>query len=353
MIQRCVKGVALGAVATLLLSNAGSAARPSPERRATVASSYLISQQNPDGSFPGFSPLGSTADAVASLVAARRGPEAIETALDYLEENAGQAETGGQVAKLVLAAVAGGRNARSFGGRDLVQFLFDSEQASGQYGAHTAEDAYDGEVTNHVLTMLALAAAPDADPSSNSLVWLADAQCDDGGWQHTGPPASGENRHCFTGDADEDFFRSDTNTTSLAVQAIAAHAQSTAPLRPSPFRFFRAIRDERKGGWGYSWDLRLTDANSTALVIQAYAAEGRTPPDDATRALTRLQYRLCGPASKAGAFAYSYEQREGGGLARTERDPGATIAAIPALLKRPFPIGDAGTLRPAAAPRPC
>jgi hypothetical protein len=353
MIQPTVRGAALGAVVALLLSNVASAATPSLERRATVASSYLIAQQKGDGSFPGFSPLGSTADAISALVASRRGPEAIDAALDFLEEHASEAETVGQAAKLVLTAVAGGRDPRDFGGRDLVKVLVDAEQESGQYGPHTPDDQNDGEVTDHVLAMLALAAAPEADPSSNSLAWLAEAQCDDGGWQHTGPPGANEDRHCFSGDAQEDFFRSDTNTTSLAVQAIAAHAQASAPLQPSPFRFFRAIRDDRRGGWGYSWDLRLTDANSTALVIQAYVAEGRTLPEGAMRALTRLQYRLCGPTSKAGAFAYSYEGREGGGYTRTPRDPGATIAAIPALLKEPFPIEETDTLRPVPRPRSC
>lgn len=347
MFHRLSKGAALGALASVLISVAPADAGPTLQRRARLAASYLASHQNEDGSFPGFSPLGSTADAVTSLVAARRAPSSIQAALDYLEAHATEAETLGQKAKLVLAAVAGGRDPRSFGGQDLVQPLLDSEQDSGQYGASTPNDPFDGEVTDHVLVMLALAAAPDADPSSNSIRWLLVAQCEDGGWQHTGPQSDNENSHCFTGNADEDFFRSDTNTTSLAVQAVAAHPEATAPYPNSPFRFFRKIRDPRKNGWGYSWDVRLTDANSTALVIQAYAAYGKALPEGALRALKQLQHRLCGEPSSAAGFAYTWEPRDGAGYRKGPPDGGATIGAIPALLKRPFPIAPAEVTKPA------
>lgn len=347
MFRRLSKGVALAALASLIISVAPANAAPTLQRRARLAASYLASQQNEDGSFPGFSPLGSTADAVTSLVAVRRSPSSIQAALDYLEARVAEAETLGQKAKLVLAAVAGGRDPRDFGGRDLVQPLLDSEQESGQYGAPTPDDPFDGEVTDHTLVMLALAAVPDADPSSNSIRWLLLAQCEDGGWQHTGPQSDNENSHCFSGNAEEDFFRSDTNTTSLAVQAVAAHPEATAPYANSPFRFFRKIRDPRKNGWGYSWDVRLTDANSTALVIQAYVAYGKALPEGAMKALKRLQHRLCGDPSSAAGFAYTWEEREGVGYRKGPPDPGATIAAIPALLKRPLPIAHAEVTKPA------
>lgn len=335
MIHRIKRGAALAVLAALLLSTVPAAAGPTLRRRARQASGWLTTHQNEDGSFPGFSPLGSTADAVLSLVAARRAPSSIEAALDYLEAHVADADTLGQKAKLVLAAVAGGRDSRDFGGEDLVQAMLDSEQQDGRYGAATPADPFDGEVTNQALVILALAAAPGVDPSTNALVWLVDAQCDDGGWQHTGPQAADENGHCFTGNPNADFFRSDTNTTSLAVQAIAAHPQAIAPLESSPFRFFRKIRDQRKGGWGYTWNLRLTDANSTAAAVQAFVSFGKRLPDGAMRALTRLEYKLCG--RRAGAFAYTYEER-GGRLRKAGPDEGATIAAIPALLKRTLPI---------------
>jgi hypothetical protein len=284
-------------------------------------------------------------------VAARRGPVAIESALDHLEANVADASGVGQKAKLVLAAVAGGRDPSNFGGMDLVQDLLDGEQPDGQYSADTPEDPFDGEVTDQTLAILALAAAPGADPSSNSLAWLISTQCGDGGWQHNGPPATDENNHCFTGDGTSDFFRSDTNTTSLAVQAIAAHPQASAPLERNPLRFFRKIRDTKKGGWGYTWNLKLTDANSTALAIQAFVAQGAALPSGAMRALKRLQYRLCG--KRAGAFAYTYEKRDDGSFRKTAPDAGATIGAIPGLLKRPLPVAAFDVTRAAPSPGAC
>jgi hypothetical protein len=342
MIQRCVKGVALGAVATLLLSTASFGAKPSLRRRAAVATGYVVSQQNADGSFPGFSPVGSTADAVSALVAARRGPRAIQQALDYLESNIDQADTIGEKAKLVMAAVAGGRDPADFGEENLVQDIVDSEQPSGRYGATT-------EVFNHALAILALAAAPGADPSSNALTWLVEAQCDDGGWQFDEPRRQNEDEHCSGGEGD--FFQSDTNTTSYAVQAIAAHPQASAPPAASPFRFFREMRDPEKKGWGYDRGFRLTDSNSTALVIQAFVAAGKALPDGAMRALKRLQYRLCGEAP--GAFPYSYEKQDDGTYEKTPPDAGATIGAILGLLKKPLPVRSAQVTKPAPRKTPC
>lgn len=344
MFQRSKKaGALIGAVALTAVMVPAEAA-PTPARRARVASGFVVSNQNQDGSFPGFSQLGSTADAVVSLVAARRGPKAIKRALDYLEDNVADADTIGEKAKLVMAAVAGGRDPLSFGGQNLVQQIAESEQQNGRYGATT-------EVFNHALAMLALEAAPTVDPSTNAFTWLVNAQCADGGWQFDEPPRPNEDEHCYSGDPNADFFQSDTNTTSYAVQAIAAHPQATAPLERSPFRFFRQIRDSEKRGWGYSWTFRLTDTNSTALVIQAFKAGERALPKGALRALKRLQYRLCGNAR--GAFPYSYEQREDGSYKKTGRDVGATIAGVLGLLRKPLPVAFASVTRAVPKPTRC
>lgn len=327
MSHRSSKGAAVGMIAALMISATPAAAGPTLAKRARVASGYVASQQNPDGSFPGFSPLGSTADGVVSLVAARRGPKAIAKALDYLETNVAEADTIGEKAKLVMAAVAGGRDPLDFGGENLVQQIAESEQQDGRYGPTT-------EVFNHALALLALEAAPTVDPSTNALTWLVEAQCADGGWQFDEPQRQNEDEHCFGGEGD--FFQSDTNTTSYAVQAIAAHPQATAPLEKSPFRFFRQVRDPIKKGWGYDRAFNLTDTNSTSLVIQAFTAAGKTLPSGAMKALKKLQYRLCG--KKRGAFPYSYEKQENGTYKKTGPDVGATIGGILGLLKKPLPV---------------
>lgn len=330
-----------GAIAvTLVVCVTPSFAR-TPRQRARVATTYLESEQNDDGSFPGFSPLGSTADAVLSLVAARRGPEAIEAALDFLEAQVAEATTIGLKAKLALAAVAGGRDPRSFGGQDLVEQIASSEQADGRYGATT-------EVLNHALAMLALEAAAE-EPSPAAVAWLVDAQCRDGGWEFQDPSSDADDRHCFSGEGD--FFTSETDTTGYAIQALqfvyAVQPNSPQPDQ-SPFRFLRNRRDPKKKGWGYDRAFPLTNANSTALAIQAFVAGDRRVPRGAVAALAALQRKLCSPGGR-GSFAYSWEKDEDGRYQRTPADVAATVAAILGLLRKPLPIAHHEVTKPTPA----
>jgi len=331
------------ALAFSMLVAVPGAAAPTNKQRARMAVHWLSHHQNEDGSFPGFSPIGSTADAVVSFVAAKRSPEDIDQAIAYLRANETEVDTIGEIAKVVMALVAAQENPRDFAGRDLISEITAAEQESGRYGEGTS-------VFDQALAVLALLAA-DESPSPEALSWLVRAQCPDGGWQFDDRYRKNrDNKHCFTGDAEADYFRSDTNTTSLAVQAVSQSAFVGYRYREDPMTFFRKIRDDVKGGWGYSWNARLTDTNSTALVIQAYVAAGRQLPDGAMRALTRLQYRLCG--ENAGAFAYSYDNQDGR-YTKQAPDAGATIAAIPALLRKPFPIEGAAVSEPPPEPEPC
>ena len=233
-----------------------------------------------------------------------------------------------------MALVASERNPRAFGGRNLVNEISSIQIDSGRYGVDTA-------VFDHALATLAIGSVDG--PIGSATRWLAKAQCDDGGWQRDRPAQPSENRHCFNGNDGDAFTKSDTNTTGLAVQALALTAREEN-LEGNPFGFFRRIRDAEKRGWGYSWGFRLTDANSTALVLQAYFAAGRDLPDGSRRALIRLQHRLCGRG--AGAFSFTWEALEGGGYKRSGRDVGATVAAIPALMGQAFPVEPSDSYKP-------
>jgi hypothetical protein len=104
-----------------------------------------------------------------------------------------------------------------------------------------------------------------------------------------------------------------------------------------PFAFFSAIRDSAGGGWGYTWGFQTTDANSTALVLQAYAAAGLAPPSGSMTALRSLQNIKCGGFSlKAGA----------------KQNVGATIGAVMGLLQQPLPVDPQTVAGPAPA-YPC
>ena len=319
---KTVAGACIALVATTTLAGAG----PTAKRRARVASRYVVNHQADNGSIPTFSPIGGTADAVVALAAAARGGGTIDDAIGYLRRNADEIDTVGEKAKVVMALVAAERQPRSFAGRNLIAEIDQTQLNNGRYGAETP-------VLDHALAILGMRAAGErVGPAGR---WLARAQCDDGGWQRDRPEQPSENRHCFTGNPGDAFTKSDTNTTGLAVQALEVTPRREE-LEADPFGFFRRIRDPEKRGWGYSWGYRLTDTNSTSLVLQAYFARNRHLPDGAGRALNALQHRLCGRG--AGAFSFTWEAREGGGYRRTGRDVGATVAAIPALMREALPV---------------
>lgn len=323
-------------------------AAPTRQRRASTAVSYIAGQQRADGSFRNsLSPLGTTADSVIAFVAAKRGKKQLERSLRYLANNSAEASDVGSLAKLVLAAVAGGRNPRDFGGRDLVADIDAARQPSGQIGLHTDEPG-DPEVFGHALGMLAFAAAREP-VGGNAVRWLTNAQCRDGGWQYDDPASEQDDEQCSAGS--EDFALSDSNTTSIAVQALSAAGGAARADIDEAFAFFAARRDPEKRGWGYDPSFTITDANSTALVIQAYVAADRDLPKGAMRALVKLQRRLCG--RNAGAFAFTWEPDDSGRLRKGPPNLAATIAAIPALKKKALPLAPAGVAKPPLQPRAC
>lgn len=341
--------IAAGLTGALVAGAPVAAGAPSRKKSSRAAVSYIASKQKPGGAIPAFSKIGSTSDGVLALAAARRGPRPMNRALDYLAEQvrdpAGAEErvdTVGELAKVVLAAVAGGRNPRRFGTRNLIAEINDTQLASGRYGRGTA-------VLDHALAMLALRAARAADrtiPARRAARWLKDAQCRDGGWQYDKPVGPKDDLHCSTGEED-DFFTTDTNTSSYAYQALRYRRKL---LSHNALRFFTGARDRARNGWGYSPG-SLTDANSTALVLQAFASSNQPAPKGSLRALRRLQYRLCG--KRGGAFAFTWESKSGGGYRRSGRDLGATIGAVPGLLGRPLPLRPVAVTKGVPRRKPC
>ena len=355
-ISTCRRAFACGVTAAVLAATPGAAA-PTDTRRARMGVRYLVTNQARNGSFPGFGAIASTADAVVAMVAARRAPRAIEDALDYLERNAGSASLG-EEASMVLAAVAGDRDPRAFGGVNLVREIKESQTPEGQYLDPALDNA---EPYTHALAMLALHTA-GADMPLDAAQWLADAQCGDGGWQFDAPDEQTDDEHCYGGDGD--FTLSDSNTTAYAVMALEHAPDVTLPS--NPFAYFKSARDGARGGWKYDHrrspfgSRSYTDANSTSLVLQAFKARGKSVPRGSRAALSDLQYELCGDA--AGAFAYTWT-RSGGKWSRspTRRDAklggassvGATIAAIPGILGRSLPIANFDVTQPAPARPEC
>jgi hypothetical protein len=320
------KVIAASVVMLLVMVSAASAV--TRVYRARHALRYIVRHQADDGSITAFSTVGSTSDAVVAMAAARRGRVRINRALGYLKAHLADAASIGLEAKVVMAVVAGGRDPRHFGGKNLVRKIKRSQQTDGHYGPGAS-------VIDHALAMLALVSA-GVQPAVPATQWLTDAQCPDGGWQFDAPydPTS-DSRHCHNRTT-SDFSRSDTNTTSYAVQALDALATPGVPSM-SPFAYFRWVRDPIKHGWGYDQKSRLTDANSTALVLQAYAAAGRRHPRHAMRPLKKLQYTRCGKHFRF-SVAFTWRKTSSGHFKRTGPDLGATIGAVLGLLRQPLPV---------------
>jgi hypothetical protein len=302
-------------VSSIVLWTGGTAmAATDDAARADAAMAYAGAQQLANGSLPGFSSIGSTADAVLDM--AVTGYDRIDDAIGYLRRQVrkGNVTGVGLTAKVAMAATAVGVDPRHFGGANLIRRLRRTERPSGRFD--------DATVFDQALVILALRSTPGG-PDAAARTWLAGAQCPDGGWQFDRPFRTTENAHCRDVDDPNDFFFSDTNTTAYAVMAL----QDPSGLSADPFGFFAAIRDGAYHGWGYTWGFRRTDANSTALVIQAYASQELAVPAGGMGALRGLQY-------PCGAVAYSFT----GAGARTGKDVGASIGAVLGLLHEPLPV---------------
>jgi len=304
-------------------------------KRVAKASAYIARAQDSDGSIPSYSTFGSTADSVVAMVAAGRGPVTVRKALRFLTA---QVRTGaieaapafdqvGLLAKTTLATVAAGRSPRNFGGENLLARIRNTEEPDGRYGAETGS-------FNQALAVIALEAA-NVGVSRAAMKWLVGAQCADGGWAYDGPPQPSDDDHCVdTNDPPNDWFSSDTNTTSLVVQARRL-ARGPSPA-VSPFAFFKAAR-EGSAGWGYQIGYG-TDANSTGMVIQAYVAAGKRLPKDSMSALKSLQNTTCG------GFKYSNDAWV------TGPDVASTLGGILGLLRQPLPVEPSALIAPPSVP---
>jgi len=306
-------------IVTLVVAAVLAAAVPAlASADATAALGYLQTQQNADGGFgSGFSPdssLSSTADAVLAIVAAGGDLASFDkggnTPLAYLAAQAPSAVTGGDLAKLILAATAAGENPRQLGGVDSVAKLEALIGANGRIGAAT--DTFFG----HCLAVLALQSAERPIPPA-AVGLIKSTQQDGGGWAWDGSAATA----------------ADTNTTAVAVQALAAAGEAPSPIAQALSYYHNIQNDD--GGWPYQSPSSFgtaTDANSTAVTIQAILAAGQDPAgaewttatgQTPVTALEALQ-------NPSGAFAWQATARDDNLL--------ATVQALPALAGKPFPL---------------
>ncbi|HEY5383955.1 MAG TPA: hypothetical protein VIJ56_01880, partial [Acidimicrobiales bacterium] len=296
LIRRTLLGASAVGLATLLTSatllwlaapaGAASAQPQIPQfAAAQAAAKWLVTQQAGDGSIGGA--LSATANGILALAAAH-DTAAAQSALSYMEANANafinssstqNTDGPGQLALLVLDAHAMKVDPTNFGGTNLPARMVATEQTSGAdaglFGTETQLNAFTvgGYVQGLVFTALK-ATGQTADAAA--INWLTGQQCPSGGWvlqsQATSFGGCTEDPSNGTGP--------DTNSTSLALQGLAAQGALTPGVQTSALSFLTSGQDA-DGGWSLyqssSAQPQLSDPQSTGLVIQALAALGLSP----------------------------------------------------------------------------
>ncbi len=249
--------------AVLVLALMATAALPVLAARSQneAALSWLLGSQQADGGFTnGFaagSDLGTTVEVILAGTAAGKdvsmwlSPQGASP-LDYLagQVQGGQVSGAANLSKVTLAAIAAGQDPRSFAGRDLIGALLKTQDAAtGQFGDSLFAHAY---------AVLALRQAGATVPQ-NAIDLLKVNRTEDGGWAMFGGTTPGT---------------ADTNTTALAMQALAAVGEGD--LASGALSYLQRMQNtdggfpwQKPSAWGTE-----TDANSTAVVLQALYALG-------------------------------------------------------------------------------
>jgi Putative Ig domain len=347
-IKRLLAPAALGASLLVAIAAAPSiahAANPSsgtpptvPQvAAATSGSAWLAGQLTPAGFIPvtgapAQANLAATANAVLALASAG-GISSATNALHYLSlhvndyVSVGGSDGPGQLALLILDTHALGADPHSFGGSDLVSRLLATEQTSGpNVGLFGSQDAtFDGAFRQGLsLSALGAAGVTGTTAVGTAEAWLAAQQCPDGGWTSlvtVDNPCNGDPAN---------FAGPDTNSTAQAIQGLSAEGALTTKAARSAAKFLVSAQDP-DAGWGFEPNAvdapGSSDPDSTALVVQAILALGKSPTSTtfvqggSTPVSTLLSFQLTsGPGSGGFFFPGS-----------TDPDLLATYQSVPAV----------------------
>ncbi len=274
------------------------------------AANWLISAQERDGGFGnGYAPgsdLGATAEATFALAKASKVVTATRSAagrtpLDFLASQMSRRKlTTGQAARIALAVTAAGQNPQRFGFRNLTRMILAGyNEQSGVIGEN---------VFAHGLSLIALANAGVKAPTK-AITTLESLQDKSGGWSFMGSGAP------------------DVDTTALAIQALIASGRSPEDaVIERALGYLKGLQNE-DGGFPYQNPSDYgteTNANSTALVVQALIAADITPEAWAAAKGNPLS-ALITLQQSSGSIAYQGSMPGDNAL--------ATIGAIPALFR--------------------
>ena len=297
--------VALALTTLPALSGIGVSASGAEVRKAL---DYLRGRQNSDGGFAEPDRSSSeqlTAWAIVAIKSAGEEPaswrKSGKSPLDYLSAKAGGWSKLTDVERGCLAVASVGADPRSFGGRDLV----------GEIKARMAPDGHIGDMINeHCWGLIALKAAGEAVPES-SRTWLCARQNVDGGFGFSDDTAS------------------DPDDTGAALQALMAAGESRESSTVD--RALKYLKFCQASDGGFCWHSAVSNVASTAWAVQGIAATGQDPGSDSWKkgGKTPLDY-LASMQQADGHIRYMEDS--------DSQPTWMTAEAIPALLKRPYPL---------------
>lgn len=296
-------GLMLVALCLSVLAQPVGAQDHAPEVQKAV--DWLLTQQQEDGGFAGFSGTsdsGATVDAVLALAAARQAGVNVdlESAIKFLEGNAlvYTQQTPGSAAKLAMALVAAGEDPHDIDNVDPMSIV-EVAAGLGLIGIGPYE---------HALGLQALVATGTSVPEL-AIESARGSQIEDGSWSFDGTMTAGAG---------------DTNTTAMMVQGLIA--AGTHDEMVDKALAYLASTQNADGGFPYQPGAE-SDANSTALVLQAMIAAGDADLQDAQ---SKAETALLGMQNESGAFFYM--------ASAPDDNQYATVQAIPALVGVAFPI---------------
>ena len=319
---------ALAAAGLAAITTALPASAFTPQTAAaTHALAWLHARQSADGTVAGNASR--TEETVWGLIANHQALADFSTSgktpIDSLRLHiADEEKSAGNIGSLIMAVAAAGLDPSSFAGRNLLQDLECTYNAS--------SGAFNPQVFNDALAMLAV---PQGQMPPKAVAWLKSQQNKDGGW-----PFSAGNG-------------SDTNTTALAMLALKSANALTADVSAPALMYLKTEQRSDSGGFQYSNDSFVTDSDpsSDGLVIEALLADGQDPTSAAwsfghKTALTDLLSFQVTSGTDSGAFSYARLGADGSGSG----DVFSTTQPLVALTSTYLPVhATTGTL-PATCP---
>ena len=329
-----------------ILAGTANATAATRLQRAQRGAQWLANQIKQNGGYVknfGVADVTSTAYAIIGMRAAGVDIAASDKGIRYLRTKIGTqvqangSDAPGALAEYILAAVADNSDPRHFGGtaakNNLVARLLATARTTGpNKGLFGVQDpTYDGAFRQG-LALAALKAA--AVSSSNArlvagISWLRKQQCGNGLWQAyrasttTACPAADPNT--FTGP--------DTNSTSLAVQGLAAWSQ--LPRKAAVLQSLDAVQSANAGWPFVAAPGQAADPNSTALVIQTLVAENSSPVG------TQWQKGTKNPFTALASYQLGCSKPDYGAFffpGSTTANVFATVQAVPAMASKTFPV---------------